>query len=300
MAASKGQYAAAHRAFLRLERLGGNPSKYIDEVTLECVDRIGRKFIEAMEMFMLKPGLSLTKRNTRLGLDWGMKLQCDGLSIVAVEDYDVDFVNMIAIQLQRDMGNMCFPDAATSQFHGNSAHESCWRRQVFDSLCNTWRDDIIMVSSCNVLDEILNGVCVMEYTLPAGASTDPFGTPLPAIAPGCARTPSLLTASVFTPLGKQGDISRGVRKCQCTKLKFSPEDATIIRSMSEASLIDNVQERLETASRLTREMMQSFRLEEAFGVRGRAEYLQTIREQIGAKMRPAGPILEAPNSCSTL
>jgi hypothetical protein len=278
-----GKYVAANRELLQIEKAKGGSG--LDDVTTERVHRIGDKFQEALRMLKSKPGdLKVSEQNKELGLHWGMKLEGSIMQIVSVKDYDVDFVKMIALDLQRDMeNNICDDDVSQEILGAPMPHDICWRRRAVIKGVGQKLDDVMMVNSVNALDEDLGAVCSMKYTLAESATVDPHGIPIPAVASGFSRTPFVMYASSFTPLALGGDQLRGVRKVECLETKLSSTLAKVLGVMPNFLLKKLIRGNQETMAKLTLQVLKSAESENLVKVPHHADFLDQLRQEIIAK-----------------
>jgi len=281
-----GKYIAASRALLRGDEHGSG----LDEATLERIHRIDSKFNEATRMLTAKPGdLKVSEHNKQLGLHWGLKLEGSIMQIVSVKDYDVDFVKMIELDLQRDMEDKTCEDNVSQEILGAPfPHDICWRRKAVIKGIGQKLDDVMMVNSVNALDEPLSAVCTMKYTLAESATADPHGTPLPPVAPGSSRTPFVMYATSFTPLALGGDAMRGVRKLECLETKLSPMLAKVLGVMPNFLLKKLVRGNQEAMAKLTTELLKSAESENLLKASHHADcknadFLEQLRQEIIAK-----------------
>jgi hypothetical protein len=275
-----GKYAAANK-LLQLEKAAGGCG--LDEATTERIHRIGNKFNEAMRMLQAKPGdLKVSEHNKQLGLHWGLKLDGPIMQIVSVKDYDVDFLKMVALDLKRDMEGKTCDDEISQEILGTPCtHDVCWRRKAVIKGVGQKLDDVMMVNSVNALDEPLGAVCSMKYTLAESDTTDPHGTPIPAVMSGFSRTPFVMYATSFTPLALEGNKLRGVRKVECLETKLSPMLAKVLGVMPSFLLKKLIRGNQETMAKKTLEVLNS--AESANLLTQDAEFFDQLRKEIVAK-----------------
>jgi hypothetical protein len=257
-AADGGRYAAAHRELIRLQE-NGDPKEFLDETVIGRISRIGSKFASAMGLLCLKPeDMKVYEKNDKLSLRWGMKLEGNIMQVVSIADFDADFLKMVCLDLEPDLENAISEDDIRQElFSSAHAHDVSWRKRMIKAGVGTKSDDIVMVSSIDALDEPLNSVCSLKYSLDKKATMDAFGTPIPTPDNGYVRTPYMMTATAFTPLAIDGDKMRGVRKLECVEIEMAPVVAKVLGVMPGFMIKKLCRGNIETKTTLTRKMLQA-------------------------------------------
>jgi len=259
-AAALGRYAAAHRELLDLQKSGGDPEQFLDKAAIERVNRIGATFAGATRLFKMKPDdLKMFEENKKLNLKWGLKLEGAKMIVVSIVDYnDANFLKMACLDLEPDLEDKISEDEIVQElFSQPHAHDVSWRKRMVKSGVGTKSDDILVVSSVDALDESLQAVCSLKYTLDKSATADPYGTPIPARDAGHERTPYQMTVTALTPLAIGGDKMRGVRKFECVEVELPSVVSKILGVMPGFMLKKMCRGNVETKVRLTLDFVQT-------------------------------------------
>merc|ERR1712166_482009 len=135
------------------------------------------------------------------------------------------------------------------------------------------------MGAVDALDEpLVNAVSTLKYTVAAKATADPFGNAIPPLAPGHLRTPYVMTATAFTPLGLHGDKMRGVRKVEVMEIELAPTVAKVLGMMPNFLLKKLCRGSVETKAKLTHEFIgNSEELKKRMQMAPRSDFLEKIR-----------------------
>jgi len=297
-----GRYAEANRELLKLEaslsgavlgdrgRVVPTPIEILGAEAIERVRRIGAKFEDAQRLLKMKPqDLAVNEENSTLKLKWGMKLEKTMMRVVTVTEIDVDFLKVLALDLEADLEDKISEDEISQVMFGQPhAHDVSWRKRMVKAGVGTKADDIMMVSVVDALDEPeVKAVCTLKYTLAAEATADPFGNVIPPLADGHLRTPYVMTATTFTPLGLDGDKMRGVRKVEIQEVELPPTVAKILGMMPNFLLKKLCRGSMEAKAKLIPEVIRdSEELNKRLQMSPRSEFLEQIRGRIAGTPSP--------------
>lgn len=286
-----GRYAEADRELFKLKEslddaaLEQRSSVCADDI--ERVRRIGSKFKSVQRLLGMTPqDLKVNEENPKFKLKWGMKLDRAMMQLVSVTEIDGDFLKVLALDLEADLEDKISEDEISQEMFGQPhAHDVSWRKRMVKAGVGTKADDIMMVSAVDALDEpLVNAVCTLKYTLDCSASADPFGNTIPPVAPGHLRTPYVMTATAFTPLGLHGDKMRGVRKLEVMEIELAPAVAKVLGMMPNFVLKKLCRGSVETKARLIPEVIgNSEELNKRMQVAPRSQFLEHIRSHLACK-----------------
>lgn len=288
IATDLGRYASAYRELIELQKIGGDPNEFLDKDAIERVTRIGAKFTDAMKMFETQPeDLKINEENKKLKLRWGMKLEEATLILVSVCDIDVNVMKVLSLDLEADLENkISDADLKQEMFSEPHAHDVSWHKHSVKSGLGTKFDDILMTSSVDALDEPLKAVCSLKYTLDAGATADPYGTPIPKVDPGHTRSPYYFNATAWTPLALGGDKMRGIRKFETTTWELDSIIVKILSMMPNFVLKKLIRQSVESKIKLISEVLQNAEdLKEIDGrmqMLPRSKFIEQVRSHIDA------------------
>lgn len=221
---------AALRELDVLKKSGVDPLALLDQASLDRLHRIGDKYSEGERSLQCDlNSFQVFEENKKLkNLAWGVSITKDNEFIqMASCDYDHEFLNGVAIRVEKDM---CTDYESAKVIGPRSGNDATWQLVRNVAAVRARMDDISHESFVDALDEPMQAVFYASYS-PLPGTTTVNGEPIPRVTEGCERAESLLNVGKLMPLRRGPDGLHGYRYTGYSRVRVPSSIAVALRAM---------------------------------------------------------------------